>query len=237
LIVVFDMPPPLFPVIRIERRFESDSFGTALDPISTDRSVLSFYGTSSTSRRPLESARSIGSPWRVYTASSMIDRVLDVTAGLSVPLDVPGQLSEIKRLTGYGWEQLAIFLGCTRQAVYRWTLGDSITDPNRGRLAKLHATIRFIDRGSAEDNRALLDTATDGQTLADMLSQGSFEEVRALAGRGSGRQDAKWGRLGREEFAPEDHWYFRLVQGGDVDGDAVVRAKPQIIKPLRLSKG
>lgn len=150
---------------------------------------------------------------------------------------IPGMVNEIRRLTGYSWDRIARILGCTRQAIYNWMTGGKISDDNREKLAQLHAVLRYIDLGLAEENRRVLDRDHEGYTLADMLAEGRFEEVRELAGRGPGRPDENWLRPRPQSVEGRDHWYERLVAQGEGDKSVEIRtAKPERIEPISLKK-
>lgn len=242
IVVAVDIPPPLYPIAQEEQRIEFDPYATeAFGFRSLHDDLCQFTRESSTSNTPVRSVRTaaaIDSPWRVRTSASAIDRTLDVTpAAAEAPLDVPGQLAEIRRLTGYSWEQLAGLVGCTRQAAHKWMNGDPIADANRDRLARLHSVLRYFDRGSADENRAVLDMAVDGITVTELLRQQRFEAAKVAAGKGPGRQDAGWGRPTVPQPQLEDHWYSRLVLGEEAPANVTVRAKPQAIKRLQLRKG
>lgn len=130
---------------------------------------------------------------------------------------LPLKLAEVKRLTGWSWERVAQALGCTRQAIHGWTVGREINQNNAERLAKLYATILYIDRGSAEDNRALLNTDLgNGLIAAELIDQGRFEELRTFAGEGGHSRDVTpWSRLADEELSvAREHWFDRLAQVG-----------------------
>ena len=235
-----DVPPPFYPLFREERRIEFDP-----DPAANPFSFLpeggsykpSPHGTSNTPNRTVVAARSLGSLSQSQTSAHAFDRTLAAIQA-SGNLSAPGQLAEIKRLTGYNWEQLAALLGCTRQAIHKWNSGDPIANVNRDRLAKLHATIRYFDRGNADDNRSLLYMPYDGSTISEMLAHERFAEVKAIVGRGTGRPDAKWGKIDKETVAPQDHWYTRLVDSDEFDeAPNIGRSEPQTLRRLQLRKG
>jgi len=237
--VAVDLPPPFFPVACEEQFLEFDPYeidGYFRSVPEQSHSAYGLEGTTNTPSRAAKTARSLRSFWQ--TSSSALDRTLELAAADTIQeMDVPGQLAELKRLTGVSWDNLAGLLGCTRQALHRWSLGGAISGGNRDHLAKLHATVKFIDRGNAEENRALLDTAYGGMTFSELLSQGHFEDVRAAAGPGPGRSDAGWRMVDRLPVPSGDHWYDRLVASAYSSDDVVVRAKPQKFKRLRLKKG
>lgn len=236
IVMAFDPPPMLYPVQHEEQYIALDP----RDPASAypfapggKEGALIRHGTSNVPSQNIRYVHSVDLRWQGQTSAH-----IDVPAASDgQDLGVPAQLASIKRLTGYGWEQVASLLGCTRQTLHLWNLGEAISGAKRDRLAKLHAAIRFLDRGNAEDNRALLDMACDGSTIAQLLSESRFEEAKVVAGRGTGRQDARWGKVERAELAREDHWYSRLVGSPNIENGDVVVTKPQLRKRLKLKKG
>lgn len=236
IVYAVDVPPPFYPLACEEKTIDFDPYGPSarsfrLAP-TTDH-VLGRLGTTNSPPNVGSDHVSIGSRWRAQTSARLhrpIERVISKEDVREI--DVPGQLAEIKRLTGFGWEQLATLLGCSRQSLHLWSIGEPIADGNRERLARLHATVAYVDRGNEGDNRVLMDASYDGSTVADLLAQGQFARVKALAGRGPGRPDAHWGRVAQKAEASEDHWFARLAQL-PVEAEAV-RAKPQSLKRLRM---
>lgn len=179
----------------------------------------------------------LGSAWARQTSARALGRSVEPpTVEVAPAIDVPRQLAVLKRLTGLGWEGLADLLGCTRQALHRWTLGEAISDAKRDRLGKLHATMTFVDRGSIEDNQLLMTAAAAGCTVAELLAQGRFDEVRGALGPGPGRRDATWDRVISRAVLAEDHWFTRLINEPDT-GAREVNAKPQATKRIQLRKG
>ena len=173
--------------------------------------------------------RTASSPDRVSLAEGMTTTSTygDPASGLAVmvetarnaPLDpigmgaaraeqVPSMLAAIKRVTGWRWERVAEAMGRSRQAVHGWTLGKEINEQNLERLARLYATLSFVDRGNSDRNRELLHAVTpEGRLVADLLNEQKFEEVKSLLGRGSGEQE-RAERLRTASLAlQEDHVY------------------------------
>lgn len=241
IFVAIEVPPPLYPLPREEQRIEFDprEWGGTMfrvAPLNVDPFVGS-AGTSNAPNRSAKALRSIFSLRQIRTSASTVDRAVErASAEAARELGVAGQLADIKRLTGYSWEQLAGILDCTRQALHRWMNGDAIADGNRERLARLHATLRYIDRGNAEENRMVLGRAYDGWTLAELLRKERFDEVKAVAQKGAGRSDASWGFVNRDTPDAESHWYTRLVQSDDAEDGEIFRAKPQTFRRLQLRK-
>ncbi len=242
IVVAVDIPPPAYPVAQEERhidfdRYEAEGKGFRFLP-DDPGSLARDGGTSNAPIRSMKTADAIGSPWRVRTSASALDRTFEkADTAWQAPLDVPAQIAEIRRLTGYSWEQLAGLVGCTRQAAHRWMNGEPIADGNRERLARLHAALRFVDRGTSDENRAVLGMSADGLTVSDLLRQRRFDEAKAVAGPGPGRQDTGWDRPAARQQHPDDHWYSQVVLSDEAGDNETIRAKPQGMKRLKLRKG
>lgn len=101
----------------------------------------------------------------------------------------PAELvNELRRVSGLTWAQVAEVFGVSKRAPYHWASGETVSAENHERLGQVMAVLRFIDKGSAEENRNLLLGHTRlGQTYLDLLRSGEYELVRDLAGKGSGR--------------------------------------------------
>lgn len=111
-------------------------------------------------------------------------------SGVTVELREPPPkiIAELRRLTGLTWEQLAQLLNVSRRSVHFWASGSRIASENRAHLQRVIETVRFIDRGSAAENRAaLLAPTADGTTLLDELGAANYEAVVAALGRGRQR--------------------------------------------------
>src|SRR5581483_11899937 len=79
-------------------------------------------------------------------------------SGFSVELreSAPATIAELRRLTGFTWEQLARLFNVSRRSVHFWASGSKMTDANRAHLDSVLDTVRLIDRGSMTENRAAL---------------------------------------------------------------------------------
>lgn len=94
-------------------------------------------------------------------------------------------LAELHHLSGLTWDQLARLFGVSRRSLHFWASGKPMTPANEEHLHRLLATIRKVDRGSAQANRALLlALGEDGIIPFDLLVQGRYEQVAALVGLG-----------------------------------------------------
>lgn len=100
---------------------------------------------------------------------------------------VPLMIAELRRLTGFTWEQLAHLFNVSRQTVHFWASGSMPSAENTAHLRRVLDTIRVIDRGSITENRAaLLAAINNGTTLLDQLAAGNYDVV--ISALGYGRQ-------------------------------------------------
>jgi DNA-binding transcriptional regulator YiaG len=94
-------------------------------------------------------------------------------------------IMELRRVSGLTWDQLARLFGITRRSLHFWASGKPLTPAHEERLHRLLATVRRLDRGSAQENRALLlGVHEDGCIPFDLLVEGQYEHVLSLLGPG-----------------------------------------------------
>jgi len=163
----------------------------------------------------------------------------------AIASDVPTKVYELRRLTGLSWEQLSSVLGVSRRTLHNWATGRDVAAKNEERLARILATVHYIDRGNAAENRSLLLSATSGgDTLFDLLCHGHHEEVRKIAGRGAGRVERRMRPLdekARQQLAPE-RFGEALERASAVpdlavpEGDGIVRKSGVPKKVKRLTR-
>ncbi|MEO1741293.1 MAG: helix-turn-helix transcriptional regulator [Cyanobacteria bacterium J06629_9] len=98
-------------------------------------------------------------------------------------ISVPSSLGELRRLSGLTWEQLARLFNVSRRSVHFWASGKPISRFNEETISKLLDTLRYIDRGSASENRKLLlRSFGNGVVPFDLLVAGKYEDVKAMLG-------------------------------------------------------
>lgn len=114
------------------------------------------------------------------------------------PTDARTALSELRRLSGLTWEQLAEVIRVSRRTLHLWASGKPINATNEGHLRRLLATLRQADRGTAQANRAMLLTDRDGTIPIDLLVAGRYDEFLRLVGEGAGRR-----RMAMTPLSPE----------------------------------
>ena len=114
------------------------------------------------------------------------------TSGASVLLAQPAgaAIGELRRLSGFTWDQLARLFNVSRRSLHFWASGKAMAAGNEEHLQRLLAVMRKIDRGSASANRAaLLGVGEDGNMPFDLLAAGDYERVGSLLGPGEARRN------------------------------------------------
>jgi hypothetical protein len=92
---------------------------------------------------------------------------------------------ELRRLSGLTWHQLARLFGVTPRSLHFWVSGKPLAPANEEHLNRLLATIRQLDRGNAQENRALLlGVHKEGVIPFDLLVEGQYKRVLSLLGPG-----------------------------------------------------
>jgi DNA-binding transcriptional regulator YiaG len=93
-------------------------------------------------------------------------------------------IGELRRLSGFTWDQLARLFGVSRRSLHFWASGKAMTPANEEHLHRVLATIRKIDRGTAAANRAALLSSKDGEFPLDLLAEGQYDRVVSVVGAG-----------------------------------------------------
>lgn len=120
-------------------------------------------------------------------------------------------LLTLRRLSGLTWDQLARLFGSTRRSLHFWASGKRLSLAHEEQLHRLLALMQYLDRGSAQANRALLLSAQpDGCLPFDLLAAGRYEDVRARLGPGTASVRphpaplATAAHIARIPYTPED---------------------------------
>jgi len=127
------------------------------------------------------------------------------TSGITLPSTSSPEatqksLSELRRLSGLTWDQLAKLFNVSRRSLHFWASGQPLSRSNEEHLNRLLGTIRYIDRGSASLNRSLLLRPDgNGNPLFDLLIACKYEEFKQIAGAGNALQKPESGALSEEE--------------------------------------
>lgn len=115
--------------------------------------------------------------------------------------DTQRAISELRRISGLTWEQLAELFGVSRRSVHYWASGEQLNAPNEQHLLGVLSVVRWADRGSARHTRAALNSPHHGTTPLELLASRRFEEAREALGKGEGQPSKKQGELSAEAKA------------------------------------
>jgi DNA-binding transcriptional regulator YiaG len=108
-------------------------------------------------------------------------------------------LSELRRLSGLSWEQLARILGVTRRTLHFWASGKAMARSNEEHLQRVLAVVRSIDHGATAANRSvLLESLEDRMNAVDLLAVRDYERAASVTARLSAMA-----RASRAPSAPE----------------------------------
>jgi len=119
------------------------------------------------------------------TPTSRPEPMEQTTAGAAVlPAEPAGApVAELRRLSGFTWDQLARLFNVSRRSVHFWASGKAMTPSNEEHLQRLLAVIRKTDRGSPSANRAaMLKVQADGTIPFDLLAAEEYERVVNILG-------------------------------------------------------
>lgn len=96
---------------------------------------------------------------------------------------------EFRKLSGLTWEQMARLFGVSRRTLHLWASGRPMLPAHEEEVARVLATLKRIDRGSATANRSALVSITSGNEIAmDLLAEGRFMEFEQHLGVGRPRR-------------------------------------------------
>lgn len=116
----------------------------------------------------------------------------------SPALSTAAAVSELRRLSGLTWEELARLFGVSLRSVHHWASGEPLHAANEQRLRQVHDLIRSADRGDARSTRAAIFDVQGGNSTFDLLVARQFDQARARLGPGSGRPHLALGALSPE---------------------------------------
>ncbi len=144
---------------------------------------LSMAGTSSA-----DSARIWEEPFIHDTVSTTSAPDGQVLADSERSVEMTRQaISDLRRISGLTWEQLAQLFEVSRRSVHFWASGKPLNATNERRLLRTLDIVKDADRGDARKNRSALFESSDGTTAFDLLVSQQFDDALAKLGRGRGR--------------------------------------------------
>jgi DNA-binding transcriptional regulator YiaG len=90
-------------------------------------------------------------------------------------------ISELRRQSGFTWDQLARLFKVSRRALHFWASGQPMSAEHEEQLHRVAACIRQAYCGTGEETRATLFRAgADGRIPFDLLMDGRYNEALAV---------------------------------------------------------
>lgn len=147
-------------------------------------------------------------------------------------------VSELRRLAGLTWAQIAEVFGVSARAPYHWASGKNVSAENHQKLAEIIAVIRYVDRGLGEENRKLLlGVASDGQTYLSLLRDSKYDQVKELAGRGAGRINFPQGLSNdASAYNTPDHWGRSMESSVSVEEAEILPQREPKLRRLKARR-
>jgi len=93
-------------------------------------------------------------------------------------------VSELRRLSGLTWDQVASLFDVSRRAVHHWASGKPMTAEHEVHLQRILASLRTLHHGSAQPNRQMLfaSAGPGGASIFDLLRERKYEQVVEVVG-------------------------------------------------------
>lgn len=89
---------------------------------------------------------------------------------------------EIRRLSGFTWEEMADVFDVSRRSIHHWAAGKTVTANHDQCIRSVLAVLRRLDRGSATLTRnVLVSPDAQGLSILDMLKAGAFDSAMERA--------------------------------------------------------
>lgn len=171
----------IFPRAQATPKDRSDSAGRRTSPcwVIQVSGALSFAGTSS------------AEPDRLWEAPTVSET--DATASrpqgewhFAPPIPSPESarraITELRRISGLTWDELATLFGVSRRSVHFWASGKPLNAANEQRLMRVLRIVRSAHRDDARATRTALLESRDGPSAFDMLVEGRLDEAQLCLG-------------------------------------------------------
>jgi len=155
------------------------------------------------------------------TSSSAGGTIWHEVAALSKPADTPEEsdrlhedtritITELRRLSGLTWAQLAEIFEVSRRTVHFWASGKALNTQNETRLHQVYDIIKQAYRGDATSTRSAILAVVNGTSAFELLSASDFERARILLAQGVEVQAqprtklSAWAHAQRQPLNPEE---------------------------------
>lgn len=137
--------------------------------------LVLFFGTSSSSSLQI---REVPAPpnWAV---TSLPSGAVPQQKGQPNPaLSTSDAITEIRRLSGLTFEQIASLFGVSRRTVHLWATGERPNAGHEAKLLQVVALLRDLYMGDAARTRMALLLPQNGRTPLDLIREGNLGEAR-----------------------------------------------------------
>ncbi|WP_136661824.1 helix-turn-helix transcriptional regulator [Nitratireductor sp. XY-223] len=133
-------------------------------------------------------------------------------------LEAKDALFEIRRLTGYPWEEIAKLIGVDRRTLHNWVKGGHIRRNNDKTLKKVLMVLRSIDPGDDGVLRKLLARQNAaGESAFELIARGQYETARKMSGVSQISPRKSWASVDPEvslHFGPDE---LLVPQDGEIE--------------------
>lgn len=128
----------------------------------------------------LTSANITASPWVKPLDSTSAAVVIDLPTVATTPPQVAA-LDDLKKHSGFTWDQLARLFGVDRRSIHNWTNGQPMTQAHEEALHRIHEIVHLIDDANPFVVRGTMRDRTRGSSIADLLAAHRFDDARVVA--------------------------------------------------------
>jgi len=113
-------------------------------------------------------------------------------------------ITELRRVSGLSWAQLARLLRVTPRSLHLWVSGRAASATHEEHLARLLAFVRRMDNGDPSPNRSEILRADDkGTLLFDLLAASSLPSVVRMSVQTSGPSRRQGQRRSARVYTPK----------------------------------
>jgi len=144
-------------------------------------------------------------------------------------------VAELRRRSGFTWQQIAQVMGVERRTLHFWEAGHGMRPVHEERLQRVLQVIRKADRGSSGATREFLLDASRGPMLKDLLAEDRLDLALArVAGLTVPRREPRPAPLSSEVRAARRN--LPLAERLDLRDDPVTLPPVGPAKPGRVTR-
>ncbi|MFT4626115.1 MAG: DNA-binding transcriptional regulator YiaG [Myxococcota bacterium] len=148
-------------------------------------------------------------------------------------------LTELRRVSGLTWDQVARLFSVSRRSVHYWASGKPMTSEHEEHLHRLLALIRGANT-SADALRGALLSVVDGEPVLESLASRRYSAaelaLRAVKGSGAARPSKPRTPLSASASDARRPLPVDVLAAGEVSGDETVEGRGRAVR-TRRSKG